>query len=165
MCFHVITVTSDGPLTQHQGLRGHIRCILDGTTRASRECGQFWEKPRYTVNRVPLTKNNLQAPFVARNYSVEYFQGKYTGLFQAFRWAENGVSWEWRENNKRAGIEKESNMSIAQWRPYFHCQGIRPTQLVDPQLYMYFFFILRLLNNFFGNLRITVAWIIKTVTF
>ena len=88
-----------------------------------------------------------------------------TDLFQAFRWAENGASWEWRENNKRAGIEKESDMSIAQWRPYFHCQGIRPTQLVDPQLIMYFFFILRLLSNFFGNLRITVAWITKNVTF
>ena len=36
-----------------------------------------------------------------------------TDLFQAFRWAENGASGEQRENNKRAGIEKESNMSIA----------------------------------------------------
>ena len=44
--------------------------------------------------------------------------------------------------------KKKANMSIAQWRPYFHCQGIRPTQFVDPQLIMYFFFILRLLNNF-----------------
>ena len=35
-----------------------------------------------------------------------------TDLFQAFRWAENGASGEQRENNKRAGIEKESNMSI-----------------------------------------------------
>ena len=76
-------------------------------------------------------------------------------LFQAFRWAENGVSGEQRENNKRVGIEKESNMSIiAQWRPYFHSQRIQPTQLVDPQLIMYFFFILRLLNDFFGNLKL-----------
>ena len=59
MCFHVITVTSDGPLTQYQGLRGHMPCILVGTTQASQECGQIWEKPCYTVNRVPLTKNNL----------------------------------------------------------------------------------------------------------
>ena len=36
-----------------------------------------------------------------------------TRLFQAFRWAENGASVEQRENNKRAGIEKESIMSIA----------------------------------------------------
>ena len=72
-----------------------------------------------------------------------------TGLFQAFRWAENGASGEQRENNKRAGIEKESNMSIAQWRLHFHCQRIRPTQLFDPQLIMYFFFILRLLNTVF----------------
>ena len=58
-----------------------------------------------------------------------------TDLFQAFRWAENGASGEQRENNKRAGIEKKSNMSIiAQCCPYFHCQRIRPTQLVDPQL-------------------------------
>ena len=61
---------------------------------------------------------------------------------------------EWREwraekNNKRAGIEKESGMSIAEWRAYFYCRGIRPTQLVDWQLIMYFFFILRLLNIFF----------------
>ena len=53
--------------------------------------------------------------------------------------------------------KKKANMSIAQWRPYFHCQGIPPTQLVDPQLIMYFFFILRLRNYFFGNLRMTVA--------
>ena len=57
-----------------------------------------------------------------------------TDLFQAFRWAENGACGEQRENNKQAGIEKLSNMSIAQWRPYFYCQCIRPTQLVDPQL-------------------------------
>ena len=63
------------------------------------------------------------------------------------------------ESKEKITSERESkkkpNMSIA--RPYFHCQGIRPTQLVDPQLIMYFFFILRLLNNFFGNLRLTVA--------
>ena len=72
-----------------------------------------------------------------------------TGLFQAFRRAENDARGEQGGNNKRAGIKKESNMSIiAQCRLYFHCQRIRPTQLVDPQLIMYFFFILRLLNNF-----------------
>ena len=45
----------------------------------------------HTVNRVPLTKNSLQAPLVARNYSVEYFHGKY--------WPVSGVqmSGEWRE--------------------------------------------------------------------
>ena len=37
------------------------------TTRAFQECGQIWEKPRYTVNGVPLTKNSLQAPLVALN--------------------------------------------------------------------------------------------------
>ena len=122
MCFHVITVTSDRPWTQNPGPRGHTPCILVGITRASQECGQIWEKPRYTVNGVPLTKNSLQAPLVALNYSVEYFHGKYTGLFQAFRWAEKGASGEQTENNKRAGIEiKKSNMSITQWRPYFHC--------------------------------------------
>ena len=47
-----------------------------------------------------------------------------TDLFQAFRGAENGASGEQRENNKRAGMEKESNMPIAQWRQYFHCQRI-----------------------------------------
>ena len=30
-----------------------------------------------------------------------------TGLFQAFRWAENGTRGEQRENNKRAGIDKK----------------------------------------------------------
>ena len=72
-----------------------------------------------------------------------------TDLFQAFRRAENGASGEQRENNKRTGVEKESKYVNSQWRPYFHCQGIPPTQLVDPQLIMYFFFILRLRNNFF----------------
>ena len=91
MCLHVITVTSDGPWTQHQGPRGHIPCIFVGTTQASQECGRFWEKPWYTVNRVPLTKNNLQALFVVLNYSVEYFHGEY--------WLVSGVqmSGEWHE--------------------------------------------------------------------
>ena len=78
--------------------------------------------------------------------------------------------------------KKKSNMSIiAQCCPYFHCQRIRPTQLVDPQLIMYFLFILRLLNNIFVTwscwsmtcyeslathvFRITVFWIIENVTF
>ena len=63
-----------------------------------------------------------------------------TGLFQALRWAENGASGDQRENNKRVGIEIESKISTARWRPYFHCQGIRPTQLVDPQLLNHVFF-------------------------
>ena len=105
-------------------------------------------------SRFPRAQNPLSLPFQmpatqAINYSVEYFHGKY--------WPVSGVqmSGEWREwraerkKNQRAGIEKENNMSIiAQWRPYFHSQRIQPTQLVDPQLIMYFFFILRLLNNF-----------------
>ena len=33
--------------------------------------GQIREKPRYTVHRVPLTKNKLWAPFVARDNEVE----------------------------------------------------------------------------------------------
>ena len=82
-----------------------------------------------------------------------------TSLFQAFRWAESGTSVEQRENNKRAGIEKESNMSIAQWRLHFHCQRIRPTQLFDPQLIMYFFFILRLVICFF-----LVTWSFRLMT-
>ena len=123
ICFHVITVTSDRPRTQHQGLRGYTPCILVGITQASRECGQIWEKLRYTINRAPLTKNNLQAPFVAPNYSVEYFHGKYWPVSGV----QNGLRGEQRENNMQAGIEKESNMSIAQWRPFFHCQRIRPT--------------------------------------
>ena len=104
MCFHVITETSDRPCTQHQGLR-----ILVGITRASQECGESWEKSRYTVNAVSLTKNSLQAPLVALNYSVEYFHGTYWTY-----WPVSGVqmSGEWREwraerNNKRAGIEKK----------------------------------------------------------
>ena len=32
MCIDVITVTSDGPSTQHHSLHGHIPCILVGTT-------------------------------------------------------------------------------------------------------------------------------------
>ena len=30
-------------VTQHQVLRGHIPCIIVGTTRAYQECGQIWE--------------------------------------------------------------------------------------------------------------------------
>ena len=78
-------------LNSTPGLRGHTPCILVGITRASQECGQIWEKHRYTVNGVPLTKNSLQAPLVVLNYSVEYFHGKY--------WPVSGVqmSGEWRE--------------------------------------------------------------------
>ena len=166
-------------LNSTPGLRGHTPCILVGITRASQECGQIWEKPRYIVNRVPLTKNSLQAPLVVLNYSVEYFHGKY--------WPVSGVQmsgeWrEWRADRQAGGNRKKSSMSIiAQWRPYFHCQRIRPTQFVDPQLIMYFFFILRLLNNIFVSwscwsmtyyeslathvFRITVFWIIENVTF
>ena len=39
---------------------------LVGTSRAFQECGQNREKSRYTVKRVPLTKNRLRGPFVAR---------------------------------------------------------------------------------------------------
>ena len=62
------------------------------------------------ANRVPLTKNNLQAPFVARNFYIAQWSifMVSTDLFQAFRWAENGASGEQRENNKRTGVEKES---------------------------------------------------------
>ena len=55
-----------------------------------------------------------------------------------------------RESKKKAICQFHNGVSI------FHCQGIPPTQLVDPQLIMYFFFILRLLSDFFGNLRITL---------
>ena len=67
MCIHVITLTSDRPETQHQGLRGHILCILVCTTRAFQECGQIRENSRYAVHRVSLTKNRLWAPLVACN--------------------------------------------------------------------------------------------------
>ena len=78
MCFHVITVTADRPWTQHQGLRGHTPCILVCIYNTSiPRMWRVWEKPRYRVNRVPLTKASLQAPLVALNYSVEYFHGKY----------------------------------------------------------------------------------------
>ena len=67
MCIHMITVTSEGPLTQHQGLRGHIPfipCILVGTIQ---EFEQIKKKSSYAVHRVLLTKNRWQAPFVAGN--------------------------------------------------------------------------------------------------
>ena len=70
-----------------------------------------------------------------------------TGLFQAFRWAENGASEEQREKKKAGGNrKKKSSMSITQWRLYFHYKCIRP-QLVDLQLNTFFFFILRLHNR------------------
>ena len=37
------------------------------TTRESQECGKNPEKSRYTVKRVPLTKNRWRAPFAACN--------------------------------------------------------------------------------------------------
>ena len=46
---------------------GQMPCILAGTTPASQEWRQIMEKPRYTVYEVPLTKNSLRAPLVARN--------------------------------------------------------------------------------------------------
>ena len=107
-------------------------------------------------SRFPRAQNPLSLPFQtpatqAINYSVEYFHGKYWPV-SGVQMSANGEWREWRaerKKNKRAGIEKENNMSIiAQWRPYFHSQRIQPTQLVDPQLIMYFVFILRLLNNF-----------------
>ena len=55
----------------HQGLRSHILCILGGTKRASQERRQISEKPRYTVNKVWLTKNSLRIPLVARNQYVK----------------------------------------------------------------------------------------------
>ena len=67
---------------------------------------------------------------------VEYFLVRC--LFQAFRWAENGASREQREIT--SGIEREIIESIARQRPSFYCQGRRPTQLIDPQLIMYFVF-------------------------
>ena len=33
--------------------------------------GQIWEKPRYTVHKVPLTMNRLRASFVAPDNDVE----------------------------------------------------------------------------------------------
>ena len=50
-------------LCQHQGLRSRIPRYLVGTIRASRECGQILEKPRYTVYKVPLTRESLRAHF------------------------------------------------------------------------------------------------------
>ena len=179
-CFHVITVTSDGPWTQHQGPRGHIPCILVGTTQASQECGRFWENLdiRLIEYRWPrIICRHFLSPSITQ-WSIFMVS---TGLFQAFRWAENGTSGEQRENNKRAGIDKKSSMSTTRWRLYFHCQCIRPTQLIDRQLIKYFFFILRLHNSFFVTwscrsmtcyessathvFRITDFWIIGNVTF
>ena len=53
-------------LNSTPGLRSHIPCTLVGTSRAFQECEQNREKSRYTVKRVPLTKNRLRGPFVAR---------------------------------------------------------------------------------------------------
>ena len=67
MCIHMITVTSDRQLTQHQGLQGHIPfipCILVGTIQ---EFEQIKKKSSYTVKRVLLTKNRWWAPFVAHS--------------------------------------------------------------------------------------------------
>ena len=67
MCIHMITVISDGPLTQNQGLRGHIPFIPCKLVCTIQEFQQIKKKSSYTVNRVLLTKNRSRAPFVARN--------------------------------------------------------------------------------------------------
>ena len=55
---------------------------------------------------------------------------------------------ESREKKIASRIEREIIDSIARQRPCFYCQGRRPTQLIDPQLIMYFVFtILSLLNK------------------
>ena len=43
------------------------RTLNSPTIQTLQEYVQIREKSRSTVNRVPLTKNRLRAPFVARN--------------------------------------------------------------------------------------------------
>ena len=115
MCFHVITVTPDWPWTQHQGLRGHIPCILVGITRASQNVDRFGKNLAIQIIEYHWSRiicRFLLSPSITQ-WSIFMVSA---GLFQAFRWAENGASGKQRENNKRTGIEKESkyvNYTIA----------------------------------------------------
>ena len=64
-----------GSLNNCQTSRGLTVCVLTKKKKkgfiATIECGKIRQKPRYTVNEVPLTKNSLRAPyFVARNNSL-----------------------------------------------------------------------------------------------
>ena len=61
-------------LNNCQTSRGLTVCVLTKKKKkdfiATIECGKIGKKkPRYTVNKVPLTKNSLRAPLVARNNS------------------------------------------------------------------------------------------------
>ena len=62
MCIYVITVTSDEPWTQHQGLRGNIPFIPMHISRYNTGMWTDREKCRYTVKKVPLIKNRWRAP-------------------------------------------------------------------------------------------------------
>ena len=61
-------------LNNCQTSRGLSVCVLTEKKKkdfiATIECGKIRQKPGYTVNEVPLTKNSLRAPFVARNNSL-----------------------------------------------------------------------------------------------
>ena len=61
-------------LNNCQTSRGLTVCVLTKKKDfiATIECGKIRQKPRYTVNEVPLTKNSLRAPFVACNNSFWY---------------------------------------------------------------------------------------------
>ena len=60
--------STPGPL---QPICSLIPSILVGTTQESWQHGQILEKPCYTVYKVMLTTNSLQAPLVTRKWAWE----------------------------------------------------------------------------------------------
>ena len=62
MCIHVITVTSHEPWTQHQAFEATYTIYTMHISRYNTEMWTDREKYRYTVKKVPLTKNRWRAP-------------------------------------------------------------------------------------------------------
>ena len=90
------------------------------TTRAFQEGGQIWEKPRYTVNGVPLTKNSLQAPLVALYYSVEYFHGTYWTILVCFRCSDERRMARVESREKITSGRESKKQAICQLRNGVH---------------------------------------------
>ena len=90
------------------------------TKRAFQEGGQIWEKPRYTVNGVPLTKNSLQAPLVALYYSVEYFHGTYWTILVCFKCSDERRMARVESREKITSGRESKKQAICQLRNGVH---------------------------------------------
>ena len=86
----------------------HIPCILGRGTRESQEGGQILEKPCYTVYKVPLTRNSLRAPLIARKEVSrrELMKGDYSTVLLFFK-KKSGILWTlYRDKTFWAGVSR-----------------------------------------------------------